>query len=70
MMLLLAPVPLITAALVVYAWRSLNNRSEYTPFIAALGLFVMSYLGIAISLWPTIVPGHWAAASQSSRRFC
>jgi cytochrome d ubiquinol oxidase subunit II len=70
---LLAPVPLITAALVVYAWRSLNNRSEYAPFIAALGLFVMSYLGIAISLWPMIVPGHFtldqAAASQSTQAF-
>jgi cytochrome bd ubiquinol oxidase subunit II len=70
---LLAPVPLITAALVVYAWRSLNNRSEYAPFIAALGLFVMSYLGIAISLWPMIVPGHFtleqAAASPSTQAF-
>ena len=70
---ILAPVPLITAALVVYEWRSLNNRSEYGPFIAALGLFLMSYLGIAISLWPMIVPGHFtlyqAAASQSTQAF-
>jgi cytochrome d ubiquinol oxidase subunit II len=69
----LAPVPLITAALVWYAWRSLNNESEYAPFIAALGLFVMSYLGIAISLWPMIVPGHFtlyeAAASPSTQAF-
>ena len=55
----LAPVPLITAALIWYAWRSLNDRSEYGPFFAALGLFVMSYIGIAISLWPMIVPGHF-----------
>ncbi len=70
---LLAPVPLITAALVVYEWRSLNNRSEYAPFITALGLFLMSYLGIAISMWPMIVPGHFtleqAAASQSTQAF-
>jgi cytochrome d ubiquinol oxidase subunit II len=70
---LLAPVPLITAGLVWYAWRSLNNRSEYAPFLAALGLFVMSYLGIAISLWPMIVPRHFtleqAAASQSTQAF-
>jgi cytochrome bd ubiquinol oxidase subunit II len=69
----LAPVPLITAALVWYAWRSLNDQSEYAPFLAALGLFVMSYLGIAISLWPMIVPGHFtlnqAAASQSTQAF-
>jgi cytochrome bd ubiquinol oxidase subunit II len=69
----LAPVPLITVALVWYAWRSLNDQSEYAPFLAALGLFVMSYLGIAISLWPMIVPGHFtldqAAASQSTQAF-
>ena len=48
---------------------SLNNASEYGPFIAGSGLFVMSYLGIAISLLPMIVPGHftlWQAASSPS----
>jgi cytochrome d ubiquinol oxidase subunit II len=56
----------ITALLTVFEWRALNNRSELAPFIGAVGLFVMSYLGIAISLWPTIVPHHytlWEAAS-------
>jgi cytochrome bd ubiquinol oxidase subunit II len=70
---LLSPVPLITAGLVLYAWHSLKSDSEYGPFIAGLGLFVMSYLGIAISLWPMIVPGHFtlyqAAASQSTQAF-
>ena len=70
---ILVPVPLITAGLVWYEWRSLNNRSEYAPFLTALGLFVMSCLGIAISLWPMIVPRHFtleqAAASQSTQAF-
>jgi cytochrome bd ubiquinol oxidase subunit II len=70
---MLAPVPLLTAALVWFEWRSLNNRSEYAPFLAALGLFLMSYLGIAISLWPMIVPRHFtlnqAAASESTQAF-
>jgi cytochrome bd ubiquinol oxidase subunit II len=69
----LAPVPLITLVLVWYAWRSLNDESEYGPFIASLGLFAMSYLGIAISLWPMIVPGHFtlhqAASSPSTQAF-
>ena len=50
-----------------------TTESEYGPFIAAFGLFVMSYLGIAISLWPMIVPGHFtlyqAAASPSTQAF-
>jgi cytochrome bd ubiquinol oxidase subunit II len=70
---LLAPVPLLTAGLIGYAWRSLNNDSEYAPFLAGLGLVAMSYLGIAISLWPMIVPGYFsleqAAASPSTQAF-
>jgi cytochrome bd ubiquinol oxidase subunit II len=42
-------------------------------FIVALGLFAISYLGIAISLWPMIVSGHFsleeAAASPSTQAF-
>jgi cytochrome d ubiquinol oxidase subunit II len=70
---LLSPVPVITAGLVIYEWWSLNKNSDYGPFLGALALFVMSYLGIAISLWPMIVPGHFtldqAAASQSTQAF-
>jgi cytochrome d ubiquinol oxidase subunit II len=65
----LAPIPLITALLAFIAWQSFNNRSEVAPFAAAIGLFVMSYLGIAISLWPMIVPYKftlWQAASSPS----
>jgi cytochrome bd ubiquinol oxidase subunit II len=70
---LLSPVPLLTVVLAWYEWRSLNNNSEYGPFFAALGLFLLSYIGIAVSLWPMIVPGHFtldqAAASESTQAF-
>ena len=69
----LAPVPLITAGLIGYEWWSFENGSDHAPFLGALGLFVMSYVGIAISLWPMIVPGHYtldeAAASESTQAF-
>jgi cytochrome bd ubiquinol oxidase subunit II len=67
--LFLSPVPIVTALLAWWEWRSLNNRSEATPFIVAVGLFTMSYIGIAISLWPMIVPHAftlWEAASPPS----
>ncbi|HEV2562606.1 MAG TPA: cytochrome d ubiquinol oxidase subunit II [Rhizomicrobium sp.] len=63
----LSPVPIVTAALAYLEWRALNNNSEIAPFVGAVGLFLMSYLGIAISLWPMIVPHHftlWQAASS------
>jgi cytochrome d ubiquinol oxidase subunit II len=64
--LLLSPVPLVTAIIAATEWRALQSESESTPFLAAIGLFAMSYLGIAISLWPMIVPHRftlWQAAS-------
>jgi cytochrome d ubiquinol oxidase subunit II len=39
------------------------------PFLGAIALFLMSFIGIAISLWPMIVPYHytlWQAASSAS----
>jgi cytochrome d ubiquinol oxidase subunit II len=64
---LLSPVPIATALLALWAWRSLGGAAEASPFIAAIGLFVMAYLGITISLWPLIVPPRislWQAASS------
>ncbi|MGH7024928.1 MAG: cytochrome d ubiquinol oxidase subunit II, partial [Caulobacteraceae bacterium] len=72
-MAFLAPVPIITAVIAVLVWRSLNRLSEAGPFIGAVGLFLMSYLGIAISLWPMIVPHRYtlwqAASSESTQAF-
>jgi cytochrome d ubiquinol oxidase subunit II len=39
------------------------------PFVGAISLFVLAYIGIAISLWPNIVPHRfslWEAASAES----
>ncbi|HYL32915.1 MAG TPA: cytochrome d ubiquinol oxidase subunit II [Stellaceae bacterium] len=66
---LLSPVPIVTAFVALWEWRALNNRSEAAAFIGAVGLFLMSYIGIAISLWPMIVPYKftlWQAASSPS----
>jgi len=71
--LLFAPVPLITAALAIYEWRLLRRGPDHAPYIVALALFLLAYLGIAISLWPMIVPHHFtlreAAASPSTQAF-
>ena len=67
---ILAPVPIATALLAFWEWRALGERSaEAQPFLAALGLFLMSYLGIVISVFPYIVPFNltlWQAASSPS----
>jgi len=67
-MLYLAPIPLLTAVIAYGAWRSTGGWGrDATLFLCGLGLFFMSYLGIAISLWPMIVPHRytlWEAASS------
>ena len=64
---LLSPVPIATAAVTFFTWRALSSEAEATPFVGAIGLFMLSYVGIAISLFPMIVPYHltlWQAASS------
>ena len=43
------------------------------PFLCALGLFLLSYIGLGVSMWPLVVPPEitiWeAAAPPSSQRF-
>jgi cytochrome d ubiquinol oxidase subunit II len=65
----LAPVPIVTGLLAIWEWRALRGKAEVAPFAAAICLFAMSYLGVAISLWPMIVPHAftlWDAASSPS----
>ncbi|CAO3434696.1 cytochrome d ubiquinol oxidase subunit II [Azospirillum doebereinerae] len=65
-LILLSPVPLVTAALAVALWRALDNGREVAPFLLSMALFALSYLGLAISLWPNLIPPSvtvWQAAS-------
>ena len=65
----LSPVPVLTALFGILEWRAIANpKSELGPFVYAVLLFSLSYLGIAISLFPMIVPHHydlWQAASSA-----
>ena len=64
----LSPVPVATALAAYGAWRALTGgRSQAGAFIGAVILFTLAYIGIAISLWPMIVPHQyslWEAASS------
>ncbi len=67
------PVPLLTGGLALLAWRWLDKGREVPPFLAAMGLFLLGYLGLVISLFPYIVPPAltiWdTAAAPSSQIF-
>jgi cytochrome d ubiquinol oxidase subunit II len=70
---ILSPVPIVTALIALAEWRALAREHELVPFLGAIGLFLMSFIGIAISLWPMIVPYHYtlwqAASSESTQAF-
>ncbi len=52
----LAPLPLGVLVLSAFLIKWIKTGREALPFLAVLGLFTLSYLGLAISLWPWIVP--------------
>jgi len=72
--LFLAPVPVVTALIAFATWRALDGHGpEAAPFFWSVALFLMSYLGIAISLFPMIVPPHYTlrqtASSEGTQAF-
>jgi len=62
-------VPLLVAICAFALWHGLRTDKHLQPFLAALGLFVLSYVGIGISFYPYIVPGAltiWEGAAPDS----
>ncbi|MFG6667325.1 cytochrome d ubiquinol oxidase subunit II [Halomonas sp. HNIBRBA4712] len=58
------PALALLCALVVF--RSVQARREGLPFVATVGIYVFTYLGLIVSKWPVIVPPDytlWDAAS-------
>lgn len=53
-----SPVPILTILLAWWLWHSLNTGREVLPFAASIGLFVLAYVGLVISLWPYVAPPH------------
>lgn len=66
-------IPLATLIVTFLFFRSLSNRKEVAPFFYALGLFGLSLVGLAVSMWPDVIPGRitiWdAAAPYDSQLF-
>jgi cytochrome bd ubiquinol oxidase subunit II len=65
---LVSPVPLLVAGAAFALHRAIQGRHEFQPFLLSQGLFVLSYVGLGISLYPYIVPRSitiWQAAAPS-----
>lgn len=63
----LAPIPLITLAIVAAAWRAIWSGPDGRLFFLSILIFLLGFFGLAISLWPYIVPRHvtiWSGAAD------
>jgi cytochrome bd ubiquinol oxidase subunit II len=72
-LLVLLPVPAITATLLWRIDRALIAGRRKTPFLHTVAVFVLGFAGLVISLYPWLVPGRldlWqAVAHPGSLRF-
>ena len=69
----LLPVPFLVAVCAFFMHRAVRDRHHKTPFVLALALVLIGYLGLLVSLWPYAIPSSmtiWeAAAPRSSQMF-
>ncbi len=67
------PVPVLVVVLAWSFYGALKSGAERAPFLLTLGLFLLSFVGLGISIYPDIVPDRvtiWqAAAPHASQVF-
>jgi cytochrome d ubiquinol oxidase subunit II len=68
----LSQVPLATLILAWLCWRGIRKQRAILPFAAAVGLFLLAYVGLVVSNAPYLVPPSvtlWDAAAHPSSQF-
>ena len=72
-MALISPVPLLVIFFAYKLISSVRGGATYWPFLSAVALFSLGYIGLGISIFPAMVPYHvdiWeAAAAPNSQEF-
>jgi len=66
--ILVSPLPLATLLSGIFVWRTLG-KSDWKPFAGAVAIYVLSFLGLAYSLFPYVVMDRltiWQAAAHPS----
>jgi cytochrome d ubiquinol oxidase subunit II len=67
-----SPIPLASAAVFAFAWRTLaamargEARPHARPFATAVSLFVLAFVGLAYSLYPYLLVDRLTAAEAAS----
>lgn len=68
-----APVPILVGVCALLFVRALKRRAEIQPFLLVLAVFLLSFIGLGISMFPWLVPGELsiydAATPEKSQVF-
>jgi cytochrome bd ubiquinol oxidase subunit II len=63
----LAPVPVVTAAVLLTLWQCVWRWREAETFLLTIVVFLLGFAGLVVSLWPYIVPRQitiWSGISD------
>jgi cytochrome d ubiquinol oxidase subunit II len=68
-----APVPILIGITTLLFVRALRERKEVQPFVLALAVFLLAFIGLGFSMFPWLVPGKIsifdAATAANSQAF-
>lgn len=68
----LAPVPILTGVLIAFLYRFLrkmpfaNDRYCWVPLVSTAGIYVLSFIGLAYSFFPYIIPEKMTIVEAAS----
>ena len=58
--------PVLALLCAFQIFRSVRRRFNGMPFVATMGLFIFTYLGLLVSRWPYVVPPNYTIWDASS----
>ncbi|MDP3560516.1 MAG: cytochrome d ubiquinol oxidase subunit II [Legionellaceae bacterium] len=65
----LSPLPLLALIAVFLTWKNLSKQNEVKPFMYSILIFLCSYVGIGVSVYPYLIPHQvtlWEAAAPNT----
>lgn len=70
-LLMLSPIPVWSTVLILILQRLLNKptKRDWLPFVCCVGLYLLALTGLAVSVWPFVVPRaftFWEVAAPDS----
>ena len=65
----LSPLPITALIAIFLTWKNLSIKNEVRPFVYSILIFLCSYVGIGISVYPYLIPHQvtiWEAAAPNT----